>query len=64
MAEVPSLDWAGLLVAGLTRLQMDPAVFWSLTPAELALRLGQKPQMARFDRAAFDALMARYPDTP
>lgn len=64
MDKAPSLDWEGLLVAGLSRLQLDPTVFWALTPAELALRLGQRPQMMRLDRAALDALMARYPDNP
>lgn len=56
------LDWPGLMRAGLSRLQLAPAVFWTLTPAELALMLGIAPGAVPMNRARLAALMARHPD--
>ncbi len=62
------LDWPALMRAGLSPLHLGglalkPPEFWALTPAELALMLGQvaAPGM---DRARFEALAAMYPDAP
>lgn len=57
-----ALDWAGLMRAGLQGLRLTPDQFWRLTPAELALMLGQGPQARPLGRAVLDALMQAYPD--
>ena len=61
-------DWPALMRAGLSPLQLGglalrPPEFWALTPAELAMMLGQTavPSMSR---ARFEALAALYPDAP
>ena len=56
------LDWPGLLRAGLLWLGLKPSEFWALTPAELALMLGQggAPPVTR---ARLDELLSAYPDT-
>ncbi|SOC07692.1 rcc01693 family protein [Rhodobacter maris] len=54
------LDWAGLMRAGIGGLRLSPAVFWALTPAELALMLG--PGTAPMSRAGLAALAQRWPD--
>ena len=36
-----ALDWAGLMRAGLRGLGLTPEAFWRLTPAELAMMLGE-----------------------
>ena len=56
------LDWAGLLRAGLHGLRLTPDQFWRLTPAELALMLGQGTQTQPLRRATLDDLMTAYPD--
>ncbi|MCB1390234.1 MAG: phage tail assembly chaperone [Rhodobacteraceae bacterium] len=60
-----SLDWPGLLRAGLHGLGLRPAEFWALTPAELMIMLG-RDEAARggFTRARLDALLRRFPDDP
>ncbi|MBU2358244.1 rcc01693 family protein [Loktanella sp. M215] len=57
-----ALDWAGLMRAGLHGLRLTPDQFWRLTPAELALMLGQGAQARPLGRAALDDLMTAYPD--
>ncbi|MCB1362036.1 MAG: phage tail assembly chaperone [Rhodobacteraceae bacterium] len=60
-----SLDWPGLMRAGMHGLGLRPAEFWALTPAELMVMLGRDEGAAGgFTRARFDALMQRFPDTP
>jgi uncharacterized phage protein (TIGR02216 family) len=56
------MDWAGLLRVGLQQLGLRPEVFWALTPAELAMMLGQSAGVAPMARAELDALLAAYPD--
>lgn len=53
-------DWRTLICAGLG-LGLKPSDFWALTPAELALMLGQGP--APMTRDGLDALARAFPDT-
>lgn len=53
------------MAAGLGTLRLPPAVFWAMTPKELAAAL--RPLMPAasnepLPRAALSALMHRYPD--
>lgn len=57
-----AFDWPALMRAGLRGLGLTPAEFWGLTPAELALLLGQSGR-APLDRARLDELARAYPDT-
>lgn len=56
------LDWPGLMRAGLRGLRLSPAQFWALTPAELALMLGQGATQAPLGRTGLDRLMQAFPD--
>lgn len=56
------LDWHGLMQAGLRGLRLTPAQFWALTPAELALMLGQGAGQAPMGRSGLDRLMQAFPD--
>jgi len=56
------IDWPVLLRAGLQGLRLRPEAFWRLTPAELALMLGQGGGGSPMTRAGLDALLARWPD--
>lgn len=56
------LDWPGLMRAGLRGLQLEPRHFWALTPAELALMLGQGGAQAPLARSGLDRLMRAFPD--
>lgn len=58
------LDWPGLMRAGLRGLGLHPREFWALTPAELALMLGEGAARAPLTRAGLAALSARWPDAP
>lgn len=50
---------------GFGQLRLSPAQFWAMTPLELAAAAGSgEPRTAAPDRAALDALMARFPDGP
>ena len=55
-------DWPALMRAGMRGLRLAPAAFWALTPAELALLLGQGAGRAPMGRAGLDRLMGAYPD--
>ncbi|MBS1303588.1 rcc01693 family protein [Loktanella sp. SALINAS62] len=57
-----ALDWAGLLRAGLVGLRLTPDAFWRLTPAELAIMLGDTGAPRAMTRSGLDALVARFPD--
>lgn len=68
-ANAPRLDWAALMRAGMGParrggLGLAPAVFWALTPAELALMLGIEPGGGAMTRGRLAELAARYPDPP
>ncbi|GAB4384036.1 rcc01693 family protein [Albidovulum sp.] len=58
------LDWPGLMRAGLGRLRLSPEVFWGLTPAELALMLGDPASPRPLDRARLAELARAWPDAP
>ncbi len=59
-----TLDWPGMMRAGLQRLGLTPDQFWALSPAELAMMLGlSAPTAAPMDRARLAALAAAWPDT-
>lgn len=55
-------DWPALLRLGVTGLGLRPAEFWSLTPAELRLMLGEGGT-APMSREGLDALARAFPDT-
>ncbi len=57
-----ALDWPALLRAGLHTLQLKPAEFWALTPAELGLMLGLDARALPMNRAELEALSGLYPD--
>lgn len=56
------MDWAGLMVAGMRGLGLQPAEFWRLTPAELMLMLGVGGGDAPMSRARLEELAAAYSD--
>jgi uncharacterized phage protein (TIGR02216 family) len=55
-------DWSALMRAGLQGLGLTPEAFWRLTPAELALMLGDAPAPVPMGRERLEALAARFPD--
>ncbi len=55
-------NWPALMQAGLRGLRLTPAAFWALTPAELALMLGQGAGTAPMGRGGLDRLMQAFPD--
>lgn len=59
-----ALDWAGLMRAGLHGLRLTPDQFWRLTPAELALMLGQSATERPLGRNGLEELMRAFPDAP
>ena len=56
--------WTKALAIGLGQLRLSPEAFWRMTPREFAaaLRGLYGDFAAPLDRAAFDALAARFPD--
>lgn len=56
------IKWPELMRAGLHRLALPPETFWSLTPAELQLMLGEQKSSGPMLMAGLDALMNAYPD--
>jgi uncharacterized phage protein (TIGR02216 family) len=59
-----AFDWPALMQAGMRGLRLAPRDFWALTPAELALMLGQTGGRAPMTRAGLAALQAAWPDNP
>lgn len=58
-----TLDWAGMMRAGLHGLGLRPAEFWALTPVELMVMLGRDgAEAVRLSRSGLESLIARYPD--
>mgnify|MGYP001601514979 CR=1 FL=1 len=55
-------DWPVLMRAGMRGLGLTPEVFWSLTPAELRLMLGEGGGVVPMGRARLSELMAAFPD--
>lgn len=64
MAGSEGLDWPGLMRVGLRGLGLTPAEFWRLTPAELALMLGEVAGAPPLTRARLEELAAQWPDRP
>ncbi|WP_108502296.1 rcc01693 family protein [Paracoccus indicus] len=60
----PTLDWPGLMRAGMRDLRLLPDQFWQLTPSELALMLGVEPAPARMTRDRLADLLTKFPDVP
>lgn len=58
--------WEAAIGFGLGVLKLSPDAFWRMTPRELALavRAIRRPQEQPIQRAALDALAARFPDIP
>ena len=56
------LDWPGLMRAGLGGLRLLPRDFWALTPAELAMMLGDPATTRPLGRSALEALRRQWPD--
>jgi uncharacterized phage protein (TIGR02216 family) len=56
------LDWPALLKVGVQGLGLSPDAFWSLTPAELQLMLGDPGKSGPLLSTGLDTLMAAYPD--
>lgn len=51
------------MALGLCRLRLSPDAFWAMTPRELAAASGRLTRGADApSRAAFEALLARFPD--
>lgn len=57
-----ALDWPGLMRAGMAGLGLKPAEFWRLTPAELALMLGDPAAVRPMGRSSLEALRRAWPD--
>lgn len=57
------LDWPNLMRAGLCSLGLRPEEFWRLTPAELALMLGDPAGSVPMARARLEELRRVFPDT-
>lgn len=56
------LDWPGLMRSGMAGLGLRPEEFWKLTPAELALMLGDPAGAVPLGRARLDELRRAFPD--
>ena len=55
-----SLDWSGLMRAGMREAGLKPEEFWALTPGELALILGREG--TGMGRGRLEELAALFPD--
>ncbi|MEZ5853950.1 MAG: phage tail assembly chaperone [Hyphomicrobiaceae bacterium] len=59
--------WDDVMATGLGVLRLAPAVFWAMTPRELASAIrgaaGLMTNAQPIDRPALETLMRRYPDT-
>ncbi|MEX3015898.1 rcc01693 family protein [Gymnodinialimonas hymeniacidonis] len=63
MSEANGFDWPALMRAAFQGLGLSPAEFWALTPTEFLILLGPESGAAPLRRDAFEALLARFPDT-
>ena len=57
-----AFDWPVLLKTGMRQLGLLPDQFWGLTPAELALLLGEDSGRLPMDKEGLEALAAQFPD--
>lgn len=56
------LDWPGLMRAGIAGLGLRPWEFWRLTPAELALMLGDPAAVKPMGQSQLQSLRQKWPD--
>ena len=56
------LDWPALIRVGIYGLKLSPEVFWTLTPAELRVMLGEMEHAAPMSSEGLGALMSAWPD--
>ena len=61
-ARAPAFPWDDALALGLGALGWSPAAFWAATPREFAGALGRRRGPEPLSRAAFERLLAAYPD--
>ena len=57
-----TLDWGGLMRAGMVGLHLQPDAFWALTPADLSLMRGLPGAAPAMGRARLLDLIAAHPD--
>ena len=57
-----SIDWPGLMRAGLCELRLTPDQFWRLTPIEWKIMLGAESSAPALTRARLEELAAAFPD--
>lgn len=62
MTGLKGFDWPALMRVGLKDLALTPDVFWSLSPAELRLILGEEAAAMPLLSDGLAALMTSYPD--
>ncbi|MDE1567587.1 rcc01693 family protein [Aquabacter sediminis] len=56
--------WEAAMAAGLGLLRLSPDAFWRMTPRELAAAMAPfTPPASALDRAGFEDLLRRFPDT-
>ncbi len=63
MSASKGFDWPALMRVAFQGLGLSPAEFWALTPSEFLILLGPESGAAPLRRDAFEALLARFPDT-
>ena len=63
MSDPKGFDWPALMRVAFQGLGLSPADFWALTPSEFLILLGPETGAAPLRRDAFEALLARFPDT-
>ncbi|MEJ6391821.1 rcc01693 family protein [Gymnodinialimonas sp. 2305UL16-5] len=64
MSDSPKgFDWPALMRVAYQQLGLKPEEFWRLTPTEFMMLLGPETGAAPMGRDAFEALLARFPDT-
>lgn len=56
-------DWPAVMRVAYQGLGLSPDAFWAMTPSEFLILLGPESGAAPLRRDAFDALLARFPDT-
>ncbi|WP_227267849.1 rcc01693 family protein [Roseobacter weihaiensis] len=56
------IEWPALMRAGLQQLGLRPDEFWTLTPAELQVMLGDPAKTGPLLSNGLEALMTAYPD--
>ena len=63
MRTAKGFDWPALMRVAFHGLGLKPSEFWALTPSEFLTLLGPETGAAPLRRDAFEALLARFPDT-